>query len=538
MIRTRKSLNKNRGFFSKYITYSNCLILVFFILSFIGIINHEMWRDETQAWLIARDASNLTDLYENLKYEGHPGLWHLCLFLITKITRNPFAMQFFHILISTAIVYIFVKKSPFNLVQKTFFTFSYFSLFEYNLISRNYNLGILLVFIFCYLFTRININYITTFLTLALLANTNVYGLIICLCLSATLILDRIREYRINQNNITRQQIKNLLIGLLILCLGIGLSILQILPAAIQDTTNDIQQNLGETATVSKFELILNLFKRLGYTLRSIWYSYVPIPNFLEYHFWSTNITFISPYLTLVALFLSLFLLLFSVLIFIDKPIVLFLYLSGNFTIFLFTWFKWQGTLRHHGHLFFLFLACIWISRCFHPSDKIPKRWQKITNLTNFCQKYQNKAITIILTVQMFSGFYAYTMDLTYPFSRSKVAAEFIQKQGLSEEFILGSKDTTVSPISAYIDKQIFYIEYNKLGSFFNNKQRIYLENQSKLINQVDSAIKDNLKKNVLILSEPLEVTNTQLKITKIKEFRNSIIAEERYYIYLVEKNN
>ncbi|NJN06515.1 MAG: hypothetical protein HC815_00445 [Richelia sp. RM1_1_1] len=129
-------------------------------------------------------------------------------------------------------------------------------------------------------------------------------------------------------------------------------------------------------------------------------------------------------------------------------------------------------------------------------------------------------------------------MDLTYPFSRSKVAAEFIQKQGLSKEFILGSKDTIVSPISAYIDKKIFYIEYNQLGSFFNNKQRIYLKKQSELINKIDSAIKDNLKKNVLILSEPLEVTNTQLKIIKIKEFRDSILAEERYYIYLVEKNN
>lgn len=163
MIMARKRLTKNIGFLSTYITYSNCLILVFFILSFIGILNHELWRDETQAWLIARDSSSLTDLYENLKYEGHPGLWHLCLFLITKITRNPFAMQFFHILISTAIVYIFAKKSPFNLVQKTLFTFSYFSLFEYNLISRNYSLGILVVFLVCYLFTRRNINYIPTF---------------------------------------------------------------------------------------------------------------------------------------------------------------------------------------------------------------------------------------------------------------------------------------------------------------------------------------------------------------------------------------
>lgn len=120
MVTTRKRFNQDNAFLSKYITYSNCIVLVFFFLSFIGILNHDMWRDETQPWLIARDSSSLIKLYENLKYKGHPGLWHLCLFVINKFTYNPFAMQFFHILISTAIVYLFVKISPFDIVQKLF----------------------------------------------------------------------------------------------------------------------------------------------------------------------------------------------------------------------------------------------------------------------------------------------------------------------------------------------------------------------------------------------------------------------------------
>ncbi|MEB3217749.1 MAG: hypothetical protein VKN72_16155 [Nostocales cyanobacterium 94392] len=52
----------------------------------------------------------------------------------------------------------------------------------------------------------------------------------------------------------------------------------------------------------------------------------------------------------------------------------------------------------------------------------------------------------------------------------------FIQKQGLSEELIFGTKDAILSPISAYINQKIFDIEYNRLGSFFNNHQRKYLE--------------------------------------------------------------
>lgn len=532
MASTEKRLTKNNIFLSKYISYSNCLILFFFILSFIGILNHEMWRDETQAWLIARDASTLIDLYQNVKYEGHPGLWHLCLFLITKFTHNPFAMQFFHILISTAVVCVFVKLSPFNIVQKSLFTFSYFPFFEYNLISRNYNLGLLLIFIFCYLFTRINRNYIILFSILALLANVNVYCLIICLCLGATLIIDIVKIHRIQQYKLSRKQINHLIIGLLILLLGISLSIFQLLPVALQDTAIDIQQNIGEETVASKFDLLLNLLKAFGYAIRAIWYSYIPIPKFYEYHFWGKNIIDDSIILTLFALCMSFVFLISSVFIFIDKPVVLFLYLSGTSGILLFTWLKFHGSLRHHGNLFILLLACIWISRFFDKSYNIPRRFQKITH---YLKKYQKKIITIILLIHMLSGLYAYSMDLIYPFSKSKVTAEFIQNQGLSDELIIGNTDAKVSPISAYIDKKIYYIQYDRLGSFFNNHQRKYLKSQLKLIDKINSVIKNNSSKNVLILSYPLNIKTSQLKITKVNEFNKSIVAEEQYYIYLVE---
>ncbi len=537
MATIKKSLIKNTKFLSKHVNYSTFIILVFFIWSLIGILNHEMWRDETQAWLIARDSSTLSDLYENLKFEGHPGLWHLCLFIITKFTHNPFAMQFFHILIATAIVWIFIKLSPFNILQKTLFAFGYFPFFEYNIISRNYNLALLLFFIFCYLFTSKNRNHILIFSILALLANTNIYGLLICLCSSTAFIIDTIIIYRIDKSQLNRKQIKNLKIGLIVLFLGIGLSFFQLAPLVIQDTAKDINDNIGEIGeetVVSKFDFLLTMLKRLGYSLRAIWYSYIPIPNFFEYHFWSQNLVSISSFLILLSSFASLFLLIFSIILFVDKPIVLFLYLSGNFTIILFTWLKWQGTLRHHGNLFILFIACIWISKLSQKAYNVPRILQKINA---YFQKYQKKIITAILLIQMVSGLYAYSMDLIYPFSKSKVVAEFIQKEQLSEKFIIGDKDTIVSPISAYLDKKIYYVAYDQLGSFFNNPQLKFVKNQSQLINKVSYVIKEGSRENILILNYPLKIKSDRLDITPIGEFRKSIVAEENYYIYLVEKN-
>ncbi|NJL84461.1 MAG: hypothetical protein HC890_18805 [Chloroflexaceae bacterium] len=110
-------------------------------MSLIGVLHHEMWNDELQAWLLARDSDSIFDLFANMKDEGHPALWHLVLFGLTRLTQNPIAMQFFHLLIATGVVYVFARFAPFNQLIKCLFTFSYFPFFEYGLISRSYSLG-------------------------------------------------------------------------------------------------------------------------------------------------------------------------------------------------------------------------------------------------------------------------------------------------------------------------------------------------------------------------------------------------------------
>src|SRR5262245_42429684 len=61
----------------------------FLVIAIFGLFHHEMWRDEHQAWLVARDAHSIPQVFQNMKYEGNPALWHLLLFLITRFTHNP-----------------------------------------------------------------------------------------------------------------------------------------------------------------------------------------------------------------------------------------------------------------------------------------------------------------------------------------------------------------------------------------------------------------------------------------------------------------
>ncbi|MEO1762927.1 MAG: hypothetical protein AAFR83_13360, partial [Cyanobacteria bacterium J06629_18] len=221
-----------------------------------------------------------------------------------------------------------------------------------------------------------------------------------------------------------------------------------------------------------------------------------------------------------------------SIAIFLNKPIALFFYLSATSGILIFTWLKFQGTLRHHGNLFIVFLASIWISRCIRESYDIPER---LNQFISYYKENQRKLITIILAIQVISGIYAYSMDLIYPFSKSKVAAEYIKQEGLTDSLIIGDKNTIVSPISAYTNLKIYYIAYEKFGSFFDNPQTKFIKNQSQLVDRIKREIENSSKQNILILSYPLNIETRELTFIKLKDFQNSILGEERYYIYTVE---
>lgn len=215
-------LSKNNQVFSIVVT------LIFFCLGLFGILNHSMWRDELNVWLITRDSSSLGELFGNIKYEGHPALWYLFLYLLNQFTSNPVAMQCLHLLIATGAIYIFIRFSPFTQLQKALFAFGYLPFYEYLVISRNYAIGLLLIFAFCALYpTRIN-SYFWLSVILFLLANSNAYCLFISLALGLTLIIEYSFEQKIRNSLLVSRRDK--LGSLMIFVLGIISSLMQLIP--------------------------------------------------------------------------------------------------------------------------------------------------------------------------------------------------------------------------------------------------------------------------------------------------------------------
>ena len=65
------------------------LFVLLAVYNTIWLFRHAMWRDELQAFMVAAASNTPLDLFAKLKYEGHPGLWHLLLWVVTRFTTDP-----------------------------------------------------------------------------------------------------------------------------------------------------------------------------------------------------------------------------------------------------------------------------------------------------------------------------------------------------------------------------------------------------------------------------------------------------------------
>ncbi|MDY7020366.1 MAG: hypothetical protein SWJ54_03260 [Cyanobacteriota bacterium] len=530
MLQTNLLKIVNINFSKKQALIEYSIILAFLFFGLVGILHHEMWRDEFQAWLLGRDSSSLIELFRNMRYEGHPGLWHLCLYGLSRITHNPFIMQIFHLSISVTIVSLIVKFSPFSLLHKFLLSFGYYFFYEYTIISRNYNLGVLFVVLFCIFYSKSKFKPIILATLLALMANTNVFAFILSIALSFTLIDGFYTQIKANQLHKHKT-----FVSLLILFSGWGISLLQIITPTVRE--GNVIRPLAPPGQV---ESGLNLIKEIQLfcaAFVNIWRSYVPLPAHLNHQFWNTNILTHTPnfpsvagvsFNLILAMLGSLGLLLIVSKLLSRKRLILTIFLLGTGSIITFNALVFQGVMRHRGHLFILLIACFWmlIKEFIKPKDFI--YFQKPE------EKLSQKFLTIILSLQLLGGFHAYCVDLFYPFSVGKETAQYIQSQNLDRLTIVGHRYYQTTVLSGYLNKQIYYPEMNQFGSFWTTRLRM------KDIKVVEDFIRENPDKTLLVLTYPLPsdpVFSADIQVTELKRFVEPTIeyTEDSLYVYTAE---
>lgn len=487
------------------------LAVVFLALSLLKVLQHEMWRDEIGAWSLAKASSSIAGLLHNTKYEGHPLSWFLCLYALSRFTDQPLAMQVLHVLIATAVVYVFTRFSPFTRFEKLLFAFGYFPSYEYAVISRNYALGLLFVFSSCAIFSRAKRAHVALACILVFLAQTSMMGMILAISFGLAWGLDSVLAIRAGATQPLQRW--RVVCAVLILVVGIAGSIAQIVPPQDRGVAVEWRSDVN--------------IRRLALTIMTYWRSYIPIPE-LTHHFWGTNILdhVWWPSEALLAVPLAVL----SVLLVIRHPAALVLWVCGSAGLLAFWYAKYYGALRHHGHLFVLLLAACWISTS---SRAWTIRWPVIDRLAGMLERHRSTLIAGLLAVHVLAGAFASVMDLALPFSASQEVARFIEQRYPSNVVIVGDGDYAASAVAGHLGRPIYYPSSQRFGTFViwdNKRKEVGLEDLGAQVRELLSMTQKDI---LLVLNYELNPSMEGLAL--VRKFVTSIVPSEMLYLYVAK---
>lgn len=112
----------------------------FYAANYYMLGTHELWRDEAQAWLLARDCS-ISELFGMMKSEGHPVLWHLLMFPFAKMGFAAENIGLISLALTTLGVAVVALFAPCGYAFKI--SFALLCSYQLSVISRSYSLAVL-----------------------------------------------------------------------------------------------------------------------------------------------------------------------------------------------------------------------------------------------------------------------------------------------------------------------------------------------------------------------------------------------------------
>lgn len=150
------------------------LFAAYSLLTLLGALNHEVWLDEAQAWVILRDAP-LAEIPQILKVEGHPYLWYMILYPFVKLgfPVDYVSLISWAFMAGGAWVLLFKVELPLSL--KAVMLFSSGFLFFNSVILRVYCLIPPILFLILWIYPKRRKHAVLYGFLIALLTNTHIF---------------------------------------------------------------------------------------------------------------------------------------------------------------------------------------------------------------------------------------------------------------------------------------------------------------------------------------------------------------------------
>lgn len=194
-----------------------------------GLLWHDPWADEAQAWLIARSMGFWQIVSHGVRYEGSPALWQCFLHLLILLHVNYVLMGWVTGAMAAAGIAIFLRWSPFPPVLRLLLPLTFWLAYQDAVIARSYVLFTPLGFAAAALLRNRARRPVLLALILALCINLSLHGLIAACGLALVAIVQARQEQRLrSEAPLWRRPIWAL--ASLILLGGIGLAVYSAYP--------------------------------------------------------------------------------------------------------------------------------------------------------------------------------------------------------------------------------------------------------------------------------------------------------------------
>jgi hypothetical protein len=386
------------------------------------LLLHELWRDEAWLWLVVTESRSLGDLLPPLARSGQGSLFPLLCYLARQVSTSPRAMQVVHLVLAGAAAFVFVRWAPLGRRERALFVLGYFPFYEYAVISRHYVAGALLLWLSCAA-ARSRRPALALGVTLGLLCQTTVYGFILALAIAFGWRLDRW---------LRRREVPPLpplprgeaAAGLALGLAGAIAGLVQLKP--LPGTSFAPEWHFGwDPALAAK-------------VLAMPWRAFVPLP-WPGLHFWNTNLLDAWPALQAVAGVLTLAL---AVALLWPRKVALATFGLGAAGFLAFGYIKYVGVGRHHGHLWLLFAAALWLGGGL--------------GIQEDRRSWRARALLILLILHCGVAGYASWMDLRHPFSNGAAIAELIRGEGLDRHPLFGHREPPAATVALALGRPLY----------------------------------------------------------------------------------
>ena len=482
------------------------ITLIYAIVTFIiTFFFHEKWRDEAQAWLIARDL-DIIGIIKQMSFEGHPPLWHLILMPFAKLGFPYITESIISWGVMVIAVWIFLNKSPLKKETKILILLTAPIIYLYPSIARNYCLIPLALALIAMYYPNRKEKKIEYCLSILLLAYTHVLMLSMVGILYLFYFIDEIFYTKK-----TKADKKRLTIAIAISAIGL-ICLFFILMGSTTKNTEIPLNNDNTVFSINKVKLLTNsIFGQL--------FGVVSNSKGFEIYF----------YIWLILLVL------FQARKNLENLVIAFVTISWQIFIYLFIY---GASYQKTSILLLIAVFIAWINSYNEKSIEENRFFVNINKIVKL-------GCLVALVLNAMLGVTEINYDIKDNYSNAKDIAQYINKNIEKDSIFICINTSTASAVIPYtydqkywnpVSEEYFtYITWNKssltnisldeiikkVQNTFNKNEKIYLIESDRSSNNQTDSIKNFQQKN--ILSEKIYDTDD-----------DCVVKGESYTIYKI----